>query len=571
MYHQTNHQMNDLMKEIAREEAFIVVVGEFNHGKTTFVNSLMGEKILPMGILPTTATINIIGKGERKLEVHYKDATSKAIELDELHSFIGDHPVENIEMITVQHPDVPFAAPYYMVDTPGLNDLNKTRSDVSYRFIPKADIVFFLLKADQPISGTELSFLEDTLLEEGLSNIVFVMNFAEEMDDEDELEEMIEDLRTKLKTIKGLESPVIIPYDAYEVLFNGNQHYLHTIETVISDFQAKGSKTLRQNRYRSLLERIDQTFVLEKEECLQLTQLKSNEVLDLQTWLSFNEQQMKEVLVQVNEYVAEQIREIKVMADKSIAFHQEEWRSEVTHTIDQYAGPSNQFAERVEKEINRYLARERKYWLERYLPKVNILIEKVRDHIVLELIKVTENEESIMWKAIDAQSTYSNQSFFKTNRPAKIDPTIMAGVLTGGAATVLVSVGTGMIVPLVGLAVYPILRKKMEDSALKEAKELLSGQVSSSVDRFLLELSGSVSTYIDGTMDGIETNIQTYLANHYAMARKKLDGTIELGKKETHELSLQLQQNEKQTLEKLEQIKISINHMNSKKLEYNHE
>ena len=571
MYHQTNHQMEELMKEIAREEAFIVVVGEFNHGKTTFVNSLMGEKILPMGILPTTATINIIGRGERKLEVHYKDATSKAIELDELDSFIGDHPVENIEMITVQHPDVPFAAPYYMVDTPGLNDLNKTRSDVSYGFIPKADVVFFLLKAEQPISGTELSFLEDTLLEEGLNNIVFVMNFAEEIDDEDELEEMIEDLSTKLKSIKGLESPVIIPYDAYEVLFNGNQHYLNTIETVISDFQAKGSKTLRQNRYRSLLERIDQTFVLEKEECLQLTQLKSNEVIDLQTWLSFNEQQMQEVLVQVNEYVAEQIREIKVMADKSIAFHQEEWRSEVTHIIDRYSGPSNQFAQLVETDINRYLARERKYWLERYLPKVNILIEKVRDHIVLELIKVTENEESIMWKAVDSQSAYSNQSFFKTNHPAKSDPTIMAGVLTGSAATVLFTLGTGMIIPLVGMAVYPILRKKMEANALKETKELLNGQVSSSIDRFLLELSGSVSTYIDGTMDGIETNIQSYLANHYKVARKKLDETIELGKKETHELSLQLQKNEKQTLEKLEQIKISIEHMNSKKLEYNHE
>lgn len=571
MYHQTNQQMDDLIKEMAREEAFIVVVGEFNHGKTTFVNSLMGEKILPMGILPTTATINIIGKGERKLEVHYKDATSKAIELEHLEEFIGDHPVEDIEMITVQHPDVPFVAPYYMVDTPGLNDLNKTRSDVSYRFIPNADVVFFLLKADQPISGTELSFLEDTLLEEGLSNIVFVMNFAEEIDDEEELEEMIEDLYTKLQTIKGLESPTIIPYDAYEVLFNGNQYYLHIIERIISEFQAKGSKTLRQNRYHSLLERIDQTFASEKEEYLQLTQLKTNEVLDLKTWLSFNEQQMQEVLVRVNEYVAEQIRDIKVMADKSIAFHQEEWRSEVAHTIDQYTGPSNQFAERVEKEINRYLARERKCWLERYLPKVNILIEKVRDHIVLELIKVTENEESIMWKAIDAQSTYSNQSFFKTNRPAKMDPTIMAGVLTGGAATVLVSVGTGMIVPLVGLAVYPILRKKMEDSALKEAKELLRGQVFSSIDRFSLELSGNVSTYIDETMDGIETNIQSYLANHYKVARKKLDETIELGKKETHELSLQLQQNEKQTLEKLEQIKISINHMNSKKLEYNHE
>lgn len=571
MYHQTNQQMDDLMKEMAREEAFIVVVGEFNHGKTTFVNSLMGEKVLPMGILPTTATINIVGKGERKLEVHYKDATSKAIELENLEEFIGDHPVEDIEMITVQHPEVPFVAPYYMVDTPGLNDLNKTRSDVSYRFIPNADVVFFLLKADQPISGTELSFLEDTLLEEGLSNIVFVMNFAEEIDDEEELEEMIEDLYTKLQTIKGLESPTIIPYDAYEVLFNGNQYYLHRIERIISEFQEKGSKTLRQNRYHSLLERIDQTFALEKEEYLHLTQLKTNEVLDLKTWLSFNEQQMKEVFVQVQSYIAQQVREMKVMADKSIAFHQEEWRSEISHIIDQYTGPSNQFAEKVEKDINRYLARERKYWLERYLPKVNILIEKVRDHVVLELSKVTENEEQIMWQTIDAQSTYSSQSYIKTSRSTKVDPTIMAGVLTGGAATVLVSIGTGMIVPLVGLAVYPVLRKRMEDNALKEAKDLLKGQVASSIDRFSLELSGNVSVYIDETMAGIETNIQTYLENHYTMARKKLDETIELGKVETHELSMRLQKNERQTLERLEQLKLSIESLNLTKLEYNHE
>src|SRR5580698_2264150 len=54
----------DLVKKLEEDRFHLVVVGEFNHGKTTFVNALLGQKILPVGVTPTTATIHHIKYAE---------------------------------------------------------------------------------------------------------------------------------------------------------------------------------------------------------------------------------------------------------------------------------------------------------------------------------------------------------------------------------------------------------------------------------------------------------------------------------------------------------------------------
>src|SRR5258706_11338375 len=64
--------------KLEAERFHLVVLGEFNHGKSTFVNSLLGQDVLPTGITPTTASINhvvfasnprasvVLTSGERK-------------------------------------------------------------------------------------------------------------------------------------------------------------------------------------------------------------------------------------------------------------------------------------------------------------------------------------------------------------------------------------------------------------------------------------------------------------------------------------------------------------------------
>ena len=57
--------LTDRLPRLKEERAVLVVLGEFNHGKTTFVNALLGGHVLPTGITPTTASIHEVRHGDR--------------------------------------------------------------------------------------------------------------------------------------------------------------------------------------------------------------------------------------------------------------------------------------------------------------------------------------------------------------------------------------------------------------------------------------------------------------------------------------------------------------------------
>src|SRR5690606_11828112 len=61
------------------------IMGEFSAGKSTFVNALRGEAVAPMGVLPTTNTINVFRRGTgRGARVHYRDGSISTVTATEL-------------------------------------------------------------------------------------------------------------------------------------------------------------------------------------------------------------------------------------------------------------------------------------------------------------------------------------------------------------------------------------------------------------------------------------------------------------------------------------------------------
>ena len=63
-----------------------------------------------------------------------------------------------------------------LVDTPGVADLDETRCDVTYKILPEANAVIFLLDANTPLTQSERDFLVDRLLPQGVDNILFLLN-----------------------------------------------------------------------------------------------------------------------------------------------------------------------------------------------------------------------------------------------------------------------------------------------------------------------------------------------------------------------------------------------------------
>ena len=114
----------------------LVVVGEFNAGKSAFINALLGQSVLKEGVTPTTTQVNIL---------HYGDTRGQEV-ID-----------ENLHVITAP---VPFLSEISIVDTPGTNAIIREHEEITSKFMPRSDLVFFITSADRPFTESERSFLE---------------------------------------------------------------------------------------------------------------------------------------------------------------------------------------------------------------------------------------------------------------------------------------------------------------------------------------------------------------------------------------------------------------------------
>ena len=202
-----------------REERFnLVVVGEFNHGKSTFVNALLGQAVLPAGITPTTATINHITWGDTPAATaHMEDGSTKEIELDRgPHALVDWVTIEGKDAAHVKFVDVRWPAPILrdrvtLVDTPGVNDINEQRAEITYGYIPRADAVLFLLDGAQVLKASERAFLEQRILRRSRDKIFFVIGKIDLLAP-DEREETLRFARTHLS--KVVPDPMIFPLSA---------------------------------------------------------------------------------------------------------------------------------------------------------------------------------------------------------------------------------------------------------------------------------------------------------------------------------------------------------------------
>ena len=169
------HRLND-------ERFNLVVVGEFSRGKSTFVNALLGRRMLPVSKSPTTAVISKIIYGETsEYIVHYKSGESKTISesefndikaqsegdvlsldglKDKLKSLVKhQEKLDDIDFVEIRYPLPLCRNNVEVVDTPGTNDLNAGRVDITYNYLKKADAAILVLMATQALtkSGSYLS------------------------------------------------------------------------------------------------------------------------------------------------------------------------------------------------------------------------------------------------------------------------------------------------------------------------------------------------------------------------------------------------------------------------------
>lgn len=181
----TRHELNEVvnsLKEIQDEEYRITVafLGEFNTGKSTLINALMGKKLLPAFDEPTTAVITqvLYGNEDRYIAVEKSDEGEEKevpIEAYDLASEIVN--TEKNDRVIVRKKDIGFLdESTVIIDTPGLSSLNETHTKITYGYLPMADIGIIVMNASKGTAPDSVMEFLKKYPKEMLTEFYFIVN-----------------------------------------------------------------------------------------------------------------------------------------------------------------------------------------------------------------------------------------------------------------------------------------------------------------------------------------------------------------------------------------------------------
>ena len=184
---------NELIEKLENQEITVSVIGQFKRGKSTLVNAILEDKILPVGIVPVTAVVTSIQYGEKAATVRFDNGIIKQIGFDEMSSYINEQE-NNDNHLGVSEVQLYCPSPFLkrgltFVDTPGVGSVHQKNSDAAYSFVKESDAVIFMLSVDSPINQIEIDFLKNA--KEYAAKFYFVVNKIDTIDESD-LEEYLQ-------------------------------------------------------------------------------------------------------------------------------------------------------------------------------------------------------------------------------------------------------------------------------------------------------------------------------------------------------------------------------------------
>lgn len=210
-------------------EFSIAVVGEFSAGKSTFLNALMGEKLLPSFTKETTATINFLRHSDKAENgeagrVYYNNGDKKVLEkadAETISRYVSTNSSENVAQ-NINRLDLYLDSKFLegnvtLVDTPGLNGVAEGHKEITQQQIERSSAGIFMFNANQPGSKTDFEFLAD--LRKHVQNVFLVLNQIDciKETEGETVESVVQVLKENYK--KNVDNangvPEIIPVAAY--------------------------------------------------------------------------------------------------------------------------------------------------------------------------------------------------------------------------------------------------------------------------------------------------------------------------------------------------------------------
>lgn len=306
--------LRQLGQKVDSDTFKIQIVGTFKNGKSTFINALLGEDILPTKAVPCTAVINEIKYGESKKAIlNFRNPLPKTLLSDIPAATLAHmkaHGMTNVPPMEIDYdrisdyvtipvdgdPDeISLKSPYLsvelfypsallkegveIIDSPGLNE-NDERTAVTLEYLDKADAIIFLLDATKACAKDEMETIENILVPKGFDDMFFVVNRFDLIAprEQADIKRFVEN---KVKEYTTNEIFYLSALNALDGKVEHNQEKLNNsgflpFETRLSEFLTKDKGRIKLAKPAKELKGILATEALFKAIPSQRTQLQTN-------------------------------------------------------------------------------------------------------------------------------------------------------------------------------------------------------------------------------------------------------------------------------------------------------
>ncbi len=234
-----SYEIEDRLRNLskrANEPMKLAVSGLFSSGKSTFLNAMLSDDILPSGNLPITSKITYLRYGkESQLEITYTDGREEFAAVDNIAKYVSQQSaqqIKNIEYITLYYPK-DILKNIVFVDTPGFNSPNKMDDKTTEDIMENVDGIIWLTMISNAGKKSEIDILEKYFKQYSQKSICIV-NHKDEIDDDDEVEEFIEELKEDNNFSKYFAD--IIPISALQALESRKKDQDESMLKLVRDF-----------------------------------------------------------------------------------------------------------------------------------------------------------------------------------------------------------------------------------------------------------------------------------------------------------------------------------------------
>jgi len=179
----------------------IAILGQFKSGKSSFINSLLGEKILPVGVIPVTSVITRIFAGDKKkVNVIFNDNNLEEVSVNAIDNYITEKKnpknEKNVFLVDVQMPDISEYNKLRFIDTPGIGSFFKHNTETTENWFSEIGVAIVTISAERPLGENEINLIKE--ISEHCPEIVILLTKVDLFADE-QVEEIFDYVKKSLQ------------------------------------------------------------------------------------------------------------------------------------------------------------------------------------------------------------------------------------------------------------------------------------------------------------------------------------------------------------------------------------